>query len=138
MESLFQRRSVDNDLNGQDTGRPGRGELLRILNRLVDLLNELDESFYGNVKRLRELRERLTEERFHLAVLGQFKRGKSTLINALIGEPLLPTSVLPLTSIPTFLSAGPKRLLRIFFWTVGVKSLPISLARKRLESWRTM
>jgi hypothetical protein len=41
-----------------------------------------------------------------LAVLGQFKRGKSTLLNALLGEPLLPTSVVPLTAIPTFLRAG--------------------------------
>ena len=92
-----------------------KSNLLGIINHLIDFVDELGEGFSGDGKRLRELRERLTAERFHLAVLGQFKRGKSTLINALIGESLLPTSVLPLTSIPTFLSAGPKRVIRVFF-----------------------
>jgi GTPase Era involved in 16S rRNA processing len=52
---------------------------------------------------LATLRERLTEERLQIAVLGQFKRGKSTFLNALLGEPLLPTGVVPLTAIPTFI-----------------------------------
>jgi hypothetical protein len=39
--------------------------------------------------------ERLARGRFHLAVLGQFKRGKSTLLNALLGEAVLPTAVVP-------------------------------------------
>lgn len=62
---------------------------------------------------LRELRERLGERRFHLAVLGQFKRGKSTLLNALLGEQVLPTSVLPLTSVPTFIRKGARRGVEI-------------------------
>jgi GTPase SAR1 family protein len=115
MESLFPQRPGTYELNDQDAETSGKNNLLDILDRLIDFVDELGESFSGDSKRLRELRERLTTERFHLAVLGQFKRGKSTLINALIGEPLLPTSVLPLTSIPTFLSAGPKRVIRIFF-----------------------
>lgn len=35
--------------------------------------------------RLHGLRERLEHERLQLAVLGQFKRGKSTFLNALLG-----------------------------------------------------
>ena len=89
--------------------------LLAILDRGLKLFDELGELFSTDRIRLRELEERLTAERFHLAVLGQFKRGKSTLLNALIGEPLLPTSVVPLTSIPTFLYPGPKRHVRVRF-----------------------
>jgi ribosome biogenesis GTPase A/cell division protein ZapA (FtsZ GTPase activity inhibitor) len=66
----------------------------------------LDSRFEPDRKQLAELRDRLAEGRFHLAVLGQFKRGKSTFLNALLGYPLLPSSVLPLTAIPTFLHAG--------------------------------
>ena len=44
---------------------------------------------------LHELTERLAAGRFHLAILGQFKRGKSTLLNALLGEPVLPTVFIP-------------------------------------------
>ena len=101
--------------NDQAAGSPGKYYLLAILDRLVNVVDGLGEEFSAIDKTLRTLRERLVTERFHLALLGQFKRGNSTLINALIGEPLLPSSILPLTSIPTFLSAGPKRLLRIVF-----------------------
>lgn len=66
----------------------------------------------GDRKRCRSLARRWRERTFHLAVLGQFKRGKSTLINALLGRNLLPSSALPVTAIPTFIRAGsPERLL---------------------------
>ncbi|MGH6702989.1 MAG: dynamin family protein [Bradyrhizobium sp.] len=44
---------------------------------------------------LNHLCTRLKTSAFQLAVLGQFKRGKSTFINALLGFPLLSTGVLP-------------------------------------------
>jgi GTP-binding protein EngB required for normal cell division len=48
-----------------------------------------------------ELAAKLDQARFNLVVLGEFKRGKSTFINALLGEDLLPTAVIPLTSVVT-------------------------------------
>ncbi|MHC1730276.1 MAG: dynamin family protein [Syntrophobacteraceae bacterium] len=59
-------------------------------------------------KPLRETRTKLEEEAFNLVVLGQFKRGKSTFINALLGEEILPTAIVPLTSVVTILRYGPK------------------------------
>lgn len=56
--------------------------------------------------RLAAFADRLSEHRFQLAVVGQFKRGKSSLLNALLGQPALPTGVLPLTALPTFIRAG--------------------------------
>jgi GTP-binding protein EngB required for normal cell division len=61
------------------------------------------------------LRERLVQERLQLAVLGQFKRGKSTFLNALMGAPLLPAAVVPVTAIPTFIAFGKQPLVRISF-----------------------
>lgn len=83
-------------------------DLGSLFERLSLCLGELGPEFARDEHRLAELTKRLDEGRFHLAVLGQFKRGKSTLLNALLGEPLLPTSVVPLTAIPTFLHAGRK------------------------------
>lgn len=40
-------------------------------------------------------------------VLGEAKRGKSTLVNALYRQPLLPTGALPLTSVATVVAVGP-------------------------------
>jgi len=66
-------------------------------------------------RQLGALRERLCQGRLHLAVLGQFKRGKSTLLNALLGESVLPTAVVPLTAIPTFVRSGPRLAGRVEF-----------------------
>lgn len=76
------------------------------LERTIANAETLGQEFSSERKRLNELKERLLAERFHLAVLGQFKRGKSTLINALLGERILPTAVVPLTAIPTLVQAG--------------------------------
>jgi GTPase Era involved in 16S rRNA processing len=67
------------------------------------------------LERLNRLRTRLDEGLLRVAVLGQFKRGKSTLLNALLGAPVLPTGVTPVTAIPTFIKAGPKAAARITF-----------------------
>lgn len=42
---------------------------------------------------------RLSEERFNVAVVGQFSRGKSTFVNALLGRRILPSSKSPTTAI---------------------------------------
>jgi GTP-binding protein EngB required for normal cell division len=50
--------------------------------------------------------ERAREGRFYVALVGQFKRGKSTLVNALLGADLLPTGVAPVTSVITLVRWG--------------------------------
>lgn len=47
------------------------------------------------------LQRRLDQDRLRVLVAGEAKRGKSTLINALLGAAVLPTGVLPLTSVTT-------------------------------------
>ena len=68
------------------------------------------------------LAERLAEGRFYVACLGQFKRGKSTLLNALVGDRALPTGVIPITTVPTVLRYGKTRRARVRYqggsWTV--------------------
>jgi small GTP-binding protein len=55
---------------------------------------------------------RLGHATCNVAVLGEFKRGKSTLVNALVGHAHLPTDVLPLTRVITVLRHGDRgRLL---------------------------
>lgn len=61
----------------------------------------------------RELAARVSEGRFYVACVGQFKRGKSTLINALIGQPILPTGFIPVTAVPTVIRFGAKAKARI-------------------------
>jgi hypothetical protein len=50
--------------------------------------------------------ERLAEGRFYVACVGQFKSGKSTLINALVGEAVFPAGIAPVTSVVTVVRYG--------------------------------
>jgi GTP-binding protein EngB required for normal cell division len=71
-------------------------EFAGIIRSVLDRARESkDEDFEA---RARKLLVRLSEDRFYLAVLGQHKRGKSSLMNAMIGLELLPTGILPVTS----------------------------------------
>src|SRR3990167_6362611 len=72
----------------------------------------------GAVERAREAAaaaERLREGRFYVACVGQFKRGKSTLINALVGEPVLPAGVVPVTAAVTVVRFGARVAARVRF-----------------------
>jgi GTPase SAR1 family protein len=62
-----------------------------------------------------EFREKIQNNVFNLVVLGQFKRGKTTLINALLGAEILPTAVVPLTSIATILQYGETLNINVYF-----------------------
>lgn len=53
-----------------------------------------------------ELFTRLAADRFVLLVAGRFSRGKTTLMNAVLGMDRLPTGILPLTSVITSVSYG--------------------------------
>jgi len=61
----------------------------------------------------RALAERLAERRFYVACVGQFKRGKSTLLNALVAQPLLPVGVVPITTAVTVLRYGERARARV-------------------------
>ncbi|HUA03208.1 MAG TPA: dynamin family protein [Solirubrobacteraceae bacterium] len=78
-------------------------------------------------RHLAAARTRLAEDRFNLVVLGEFKRGKSTLINALLGRNVLPTGVVPLTSVVTTISAGDRDRLRVYFTDGAVQERPLDV-----------
>ncbi len=63
----------------------------------------------------RDLLTRLAEDRFNLLVVGRFSRGKSTLMNAILGGDLLPTGIVPLTSVITTVRYGSRKQLVLNF-----------------------
>ncbi len=52
--------------------------------------------------------EKLKEEDITVAVIGQFKRGKSTLSNAILGDKIMPVGIVPITSAVTKVKYGEK------------------------------
>jgi len=91
-------------------------EIARVGQRAMQLCRELGDQ--ERVNQHQAVLARLAEDRFNLAILGQFSRGKSTLMNALMGMERLPTGVLPHTSVITTVSYGEKEriLIRIQGW----------------------
>lgn len=68
-------------------------EVLSILkNEMSDVSNELV------MKRLVDLEEDMRNDFLTIIILGEFKRGKSTFVNALLGEKVLPMDVIPTTA----------------------------------------
>ena len=66
-----------------------------LLDEAIKKVEDLGDEFLDDRDKLRSLQERFEEGRFHLAVFGQFKRGRALSLNALLGLSLLPTSVVP-------------------------------------------
>jgi GTP-binding protein EngB required for normal cell division len=76
----------------------------------------------------RSVAERVSEGRFYVACLGQFKRGKSSVLNALVGENVLPTGVVPVTTVPTIVRYGSRVSARVRFETGGWTDIPVETA----------
>lgn len=90
-----------------------KSELVQCAEELAGLAEQQDKVDLAD--RAEEVLGKLAVGEFNLAVFGQFKRGKSTLINALLGADLLPTAVVPLTSIVTILRYGRKPAAMVTF-----------------------
>jgi GTP-binding protein EngB required for normal cell division len=80
--------------------RDGASRLLRLANLAQELGAE------PVAEEAHELAARVSEGRFYVACVGQFKRGKSTLLNALVGHEVVPTGFIPVTAVPTVIRFG--------------------------------
>ncbi len=76
-------------------------------------------------KRIDALREKLESASFHIVVMGQFKRGKTTFVNSLLGAEVLPVSVIPLTSINTVLRYGDQVVAEVHFLDGSIKKVGV-------------
>lgn len=91
--------------------------------RLAELAEEFDaEQVSADA---RSVAERVSEGRFYVACIGQFKRGKSSVLNALVGHNVLPTGVVPVTTVPTIVRYGTRLTARVRFETSGWTDIPV-------------
>src|ERR1700733_13233896 len=96
---------------------PSQAELA--LRRLAELARVLGSETVS--EEAEEIAARIAQGRIYVACVGQFKRGKSTLLGALVGDRILPTGVVPVTTVPTIVRYGPSKAARVRFhggsWT---------------------
>ncbi|SEA54032.1 Dynamin family protein [Desulfuromusa kysingii] len=92
-----------------------RVDLDSVLTRALLCLDGMEGDYAEERTEIESIQQRLLAGKFRLAVLGQFKRGKSTFLNALLGEELLPTDILPATAIPTYINAAEDITIQVVF-----------------------
>ncbi len=78
---------------------------------------------------LRSILERLEERTFHVAVFGRVSSGKSSLLNALIGAPVLPVGVTPVTAVPTRVRVGSPPAIEVKYATGEKETIGIDALR---------
>lgn len=83
---------------------------IQVLKRISEAIN--DKPLIHSID---ELAVKLEANRFYLVIVGLFKRGKSSLINAIIGRELAPVAVTPLTSVITFFEFGQETRAEVLF-----------------------
>jgi ribosome biogenesis GTPase A len=91
--------------------RGALAEYERHKHALAQLVRETREAAYQAKnetleREVADVMHKLAEDRFYLTVVGQFSRGKSTLMNAILGKAYLPSGVVPVTSAITAVSYG--------------------------------
>jgi GTP-binding protein EngB required for normal cell division len=80
----------------------------------------------GDHAALADLRDRLRQQLLRVLVAGEAKRGKSTLVNALLGRQVLPSGVTPLTSLATAVRYGRAESVTAVFRDGHAESYPLS------------
>jgi ribosome biogenesis GTPase A len=72
-------------------------------------------SLADRAEQLRRRAEEVRADRFKVIVVGEFKRGKSTVLNAMLGSRILPQKVPPCTPIVTCIQYGDLPEARVVF-----------------------
>ncbi|WP_157155953.1 MULTISPECIES: dynamin family protein [unclassified Diaminobutyricimonas] len=81
-------------------------DLVRLVERGIELAKTGERPDLG--RRLEQTRRRLLDPSTRVMVVGEFKQGKSQLINALVGAPVCPVDDDVATSVPTVVRYGDK------------------------------
>ena len=115
-----------------------RHVLLELIQRQIKIVSALNMA--GRKDVLDRLQERVEADNFKVLVLGEFKRGKSTFINAMLGEEILPAYARPCTAIINEIkwADSPVALLHYPAAADGTTPQPKSVAVKELEQYVTI
>jgi GTP-binding protein EngB required for normal cell division len=104
------------DLRAYEQRKFALAEILRSASGL------LPREEHSQHQRIRDLQVRLAEDRFNLVVVGRFSRGKTSLMNAVLGSDRLPTGIVPLTSVITTVTYGSKEQVVLEYQDRGFRA----------------
>ena len=88
-------------------------ELINATDELLRLSEELNSD--GVKDTLHHCRDHMLNDAFSVVVVGQFSRGKSTFVNALLGQRILPTSKKPTTAVISKIAYSSEPQFTVYF-----------------------
>lgn len=96
-----------------------------ILNKTKQVYRLLAEepACSGQAKEVKALTDKLENKTMTVSIIGQFKRGKSTLSNAILEDDILPVGIVPVTSAVTKVVHG-KRAAEVHFQNGVAEQIP--------------
>ncbi|PRY41330.1 dynamin family protein [Umezawaea tangerina] len=103
-----------------------RDRLLAICEQLGRAAGQLGD----NAEAIAEEAEIAKDDAFRVMFVGDFNRGKSTLVNSLLGEPVLPVKAVETTAVITYVKYREQRLARL--WPTDTTAAPVEVDPKEL------
>lgn len=100
-----------------------------MLRPIIDIANEMREVFSHydltrkELKRTEDLIDKIENQKITISVIGQFKRGKSMLVNSILGDKILPIGIVPVTAVVTTVEYGEKAA-KVRFENGIIKEIP--------------
>ncbi|KYC43790.1 dynamin [Scytonema hofmannii PCC 7110] len=121
---MVTQAGTDRFLNDLERVVQVRSEVAVALNKIADTIDKAEVagdttsgklSLERDIEDIKVASKNLRTGVFRLLVLGDMKRGKSTLLNALLGENLLPSDVNPCTAVLTVLRYGSEKKVTVHY-----------------------
>ena len=97
-----------------------RERTVRLLGTVAEILAQMGAEYAEDRKRLQQNAADLQEMFFLVVVVGEFNAGKSTFINALLGDELLPMGITPTTDAIELIRWSPRRQAEFTWREQGV------------------
>lgn len=93
-----------------------QAEIQRLIGELLSPIKELKElGISVDDQALSDLIQKQKNDKFKVLVIGEFKNGKSTFINSLMGEKVLPAYSTPCTAVINEVKYGKEKKAKLFF-----------------------
>jgi small GTP-binding protein len=113
--------------------KEAKREIVTRFQQLADVAESV-----GMVTLARDIRAtripKLQDERFHLVILGEFNHGKSTFVNSMLGQDVLPTGITPTTASINHVVYAEHPTARVVLTSGEAKQL----APNQLKEWVTV
>ncbi len=82
-------------------------------------------SMEPQAQELKKASARLTDHVFSVGIMGEFRRGKSTVINALLGQQIVPADIVPCSATLNYIRWDTEKRARIQFKDGTFKDIPV-------------